>query len=74
MAGNEAGQQHTHEDQNMTAAVKAYAEIINNAKTKEHLNFLFDSILHAFDTGEITREEVVMLKEEVVKKFWSVTP
>ena len=57
----------------MTAAVKAYAEIINNAKTKDQLNFLFDIILNAFDTGEITREEVVILKEEVVKKFWSVT-
>ena len=55
----------------MTETVKAYAEIIERAETTAQLKFVVDTLLHALEIGEISREEVLVLNDMMVEKYWA---
>ena len=55
----------------MTETVKAYAKIIERAETTAQLKFVFDTLLHALEIGEISREEVLVLNDMMVEKYWA---
>ena len=60
-----------HQVDNMTETVKACAEVIERAETVAQLKFVVDTLLHAQKIGNISREEVKILSDIMVDKYWS---